>query len=299
MDAKMIFLRTCTAGVVLCLLSGCSRPIKDTIVIETLPVKSLDEVVAMQKTEQNVLLMALETEGETAAQDSAVGEVYEEPESRADMTEAGQSEPDGETGIETDAGIIDTETVSEKRMEPAATESMQAAETENAAEAPAEPAETVMQYQVAEVLPVSGCPSSEVYNELQECLSMLPQTYVEQFVSLGWTLQVLDYIPDRADNIVGLTDKNSKTITMVNNPIYAHFVVHEFGHFLEFTGVMDISDIDMFYEEAEKLRVWTGTSSANVSSVLEFMAESYSYYIFDHEGLRTYCPKVCEYFDNM
>lgn len=291
MNAKMIFLQICAAGVVLCLLSGCSRPITDTIVIETLPVKSLDEVVAMQKAEQNILLMALETESETAVRDSAAGEIHEVPESRTDITEAGQNEPDGEVEIET--------TVSEICDESVVKESVQAVETESTSEAPTEPAETVTQYQVTEILPVLGCPSSEVYSALQTYLSMLPQAYVEQFVFLGWTLQVLDHIPDWADNIVGLTDENSKTITIVNNPAYARFVVHEFGHFLEFTGIMSISDADMFHEEAEKLRAWTGTSSANVSSVLEFMAESYNWYILDREGLRAHCPKACEYFDNM
>lgn len=296
MNAKMIFLQICAAGVVLCLSSGCSRPITDTIVIETLPVKSLDEVVAMQKAEQNILLMALETEGETAAQDSAAGEIHEVPESRADMTEAGQNEPDAMEQVTEPEIVLETH---EEWTESVTEEFTQAVETESATEAPTEPVEPVTQYQATEVLPVLGCPSSEVYSALQAYLSMLPQVYVEQFVSLGWTLQVLDYIPDWSANTVGLTDKNSKTITVVNNPAYARFVIHEFGHFLEFTGVIDMSDASMFHEEAEKLQAWTGTAQANVSSVLEFMAEGYNYYILDHEGLRTHCPRLCEYFDNI
>ena len=148
----------------------------------------------------------------------------------------------------------------------------------------------------AEVYPLLGCPSESVADEIQKCLAMIPEDYMNAFSESGWKIQVLDYIPGYASNIVGLTNVNEKTIFIINDAKYAKYIIHEFGHFLEYENIITC-DVDIYIEEKDALQVSTGTNIANVSTMLEFYAEGYKWYIVNNELIKENCPKLYNFFN--
>lgn len=149
---------------------------------------------------------------------------------------------------------------------------------------------------VTEVYPLLGCPARDVAGAIQKNLAMIPDDYLNTFSELGWEIQVLDYIPGYAGNIVGLTNINEKTIFIINDAKYAEFIIHEFGHFLEYENMITC-DAEIFLEEKDALQISTGTNIANMSTMLEFYAEGYKWYILDNELIKENCPKLYNFFN--
>ena len=149
-----------------------------------------------------------------------------------------------------------------------------------------------------EVYPLLGCPSETVSSEIQKYLAMIPSIYLTTFYESGWTIQVLDYIPGYADNIIGLTDVNKKTISIINNVEYSRYILHEFGHFLEFSNIMTCN-VEIYLKEKEALQTSTETNAANVSTMFEFYAEGYMWNILNCELLEKNCPELYAFYRDL
>lgn len=125
---------------------------------------------------------------------------------------------------------------------------------------------------------------------------MIPDDYLNTFSELRWEIQVLDYIPGYAGNIVGLANVNEKTIFIINDTKYAESIIHEFGHFLEYENMITCN-VEIYLEEKDALQISTDTNIANVSTMLEFYAEGYKWYILDNELIKENCPKLYNFFN--
>ena len=145
----------------------------------------------------------------------------------------------------------------------------------------------------------------DIVRNTQREYEKVPENIRNNFENSGWNITVANSsIAGRFGYgypIQALIRYGDKVIWIDNRYIASTAIVHEMGHYIDYSlGFISSRPefITIYAEEVPKFCAYHSTHENNTNSASEYFAESFQQYVLDPVGLATACPKTFIFIQN-
>lgn len=155
------------------------------------------------------------------------------------------------------------------------------------------------------ILQVKGDVSQDIIKSIESYLELIPQNVKKHYQNEGW--QLIITTEDFGSiygygRILALTVYGNPGITYIDDrSSAASAVIHEFGHYIDYTfGFVSSSSEygEIYCEELSSFTSWHNTHPSNYNTPRECFAEAYQECILHPENMQAYCPRMYAFIMN-